>query len=361
MQDVVIIGAGIAGAGVAEIFSNKGYSCVLLEQFNQSAQGTSSKSSKLIHGGLRYLENFEFSLVKECLDEREYLCKNVPELVKLESFYIPIYKNSKRKAWVVRIGLILYSLFSKKGFSSVDKKDWDSLDIDTKNLVKVYKYKDGVTDDKALTQYFINKSGCEVKYNSKVLRIKDLKDCCVITYKQEDEIKQIKTKMVINTGGPWVNEVLENTIPKTSTKDISLVLGTHILIDVVIDKIYYIEANDGRAIFVRPYKKGSLIGTTEVPYKGNPSDITLPEGDTEYLIDNFNSYFNNKIGKENVIDSFTGARVLPSKGKNEFKKSREVIIHNDKKNTPNIYSIYGGKLTSFRATAKKVFKKVNIR
>ena len=110
--DITIIGAGIAGAGVVELLSSKGYSYLVLEQFSKPACGTSSKSSKLIHGGLRYLENFEFSLVKESLEERAYLVKNIPQLVKLKPFCIPLYVHSKRKPWMVFLGLSIYALFS---------------------------------------------------------------------------------------------------------------------------------------------------------------------------------------------------------------------------------------------------------
>jgi len=356
--DVTIIGAGIAGAGVAELLSTKGYTCIVLEQFSQPACGTSSKSSKLIHGGLRYLENFEFGLVKESLEERAYLVKHLPQLVKLKSFYLPLYTHSKRKPWMVFMGLSIYALFSWKKFSSVPKNEWHSLDIETKDLLKVYEYKDGVTDDKLLTTHVLEQSGCITKFNATVEKIEDSKTHCIVSYEKDGTTQQVTSKVVINAAGPWVNEVLNTCTTKPNTLDIDLVLGSHILIDTKVDRIYYIEARDKRAIFVRPYHNGTLIGTTEVHFNRSLKHIDVPSLDITYLINNFNHYFKSQITTENIIDSFAGLRVLPSNNKDAFTKSREVQIWHDKTNAANVYSIYGGKLTSFRATARKVYKKI---
>ena len=356
--DATIIGAGIAGAGVSQLLSAKGHTCLVLEQFSEPACGTSSKSSKLIHGGLRYLENFEFGLVKESLQERAYLVEHLPQLVQLKSFYIPLYTHSKRKPWMVFAGLSIYALFSWRTFSSVPKGKWEDLDIETKDLLKVYAYKDGVTDDKALTTHVLNTCSCTLEFNAKVKKIEDFKTHCIVSYEKDGTAQQANSKVVINAAGPWVNEVLNRCTPKPKTLGIDLVLGSHILVDIQIDRIYYIEAKDNRAIFVRPYHNGTLIGTTEVPVSHPQEHTKVPASDIPYLIDNFNRYFKTKITQENVIDSFAGLRVLPSDNKDAFKKSREVQIHHDPTNAPNVYSIYGGKLTSFRATARKVYKKI---
>ncbi|PTB83854.1 hypothetical protein C9926_00830, partial [Sulfurovum lithotrophicum] len=321
--DVTIIGAGIAGAGVAELLSSKGYTCLVLEQFSEPACGTSSKSSKLIHGGLRYLENFEFGLVKESLEERTYLVKHLPQLVQLNSFHIPIYTYSKRKPWLVFIGLSIYTLFSWKKFSSVPKSEWQSLDIETQDLLKVYTYTDGITDDKALTTHVLNQSTCTVKFSAKVEKIEDFKTHCVVNYNYEGIQHQATSKVLINAAGPWVNEVLNTCIAKPETLGIDLVLGSHILVDTKVDRIYYIEAKDNRAIFVRPYHNGTLIGTTEVHFTSSLDHIDVPPSDIPYLIEHFNHYFKTKITEENVIDSFAGLRVLPSDNKNAFKRSEE--------------------------------------
>ena len=356
--DITIIGAGITGAGIADLFSTKGYKCIVLEQFSHPACGTSSKSSKLIHGGLRYLENFEFALVKESLKERAYLVKYLPQIVQLKSFYLPLYTHSKRKPWMVFLGLSIYTLFSWKKFSSVLKNEWHRLDIETKDLLKVYKYKDGVTDDKPLTTHVLEQCACSLMFDARVEKIEDFKTHCIVSYEKDGMTQQVTSKVVINAAGPWVNEVLNSCTQKPDTLSIDLVLGSHILVDTKVDRIYYIEARDKRAIFVRPYHDGTLIGTTEVHFNSSLQHIDVPPSDILYLIDNFNHYFKTKITLENVINSFAGLRVLPEDDKSAFKKSREVKIWNDPVNAPNVYSIYGGKLTSFRATARKVYKKI---
>ncbi len=155
--DVVIIGGGIHGVGVAQASSVRGYKTLLIEQYDQLAQGTSSRSSKLIHGGLRYLEQFEFSLVRECLLERSYLLNNAPDLVKLKPVYIPVYKNSKRPPWMIRAGLSMYALLgnlsSDARFKQIPKHQWTQLHhLNTENLLAVFQYYEAQTDDRLLTQ-----------------------------------------------------------------------------------------------------------------------------------------------------------------------------------------------------------------
>ena len=153
--DVVVIGGGIHGAGVAQAAAAQGYSVLVLEQ-SAIAAGTSSRSSKLIHGGLRYLENAQFSLVRECLRERALLLKNAPELVKLKPFYIPVYSETSRSAWQIRAGLALYSTLGGLGadtrFKIVPRHEWGTLDgLDREDLHKVFRYYDGQTDDKEMS------------------------------------------------------------------------------------------------------------------------------------------------------------------------------------------------------------------
>jgi len=171
--DIIIIGAGIQGAGVAQAAAAAGYKTLVIEKFSQAGLGTSCKSSKLIHGGLRYLESGQFKLVNECLRERKTLLKNAPHLVKLIPFYIPVYAHSIRPAWLIFTGLCLYSLFSLKPFSIVKKTVWASLDgLNLKNLKIVFKYYDAQTDDKKLTQAVINsaeKLSCEIIYDADFL------------------------------------------------------------------------------------------------------------------------------------------------------------------------------------------------
>ena len=198
---------------------------------------------------------------------------------------------------------------------------------------------------------------CILRQRSK--KIEDHRTYCIVSYEEDTTPHQITSKVVINAAEPWVNEVLDTCIPKPNMLNIDLVLGSHILVDKKVDRIYYIEAKDKRSVFVRPYHNGTLIGTTEVRFTSSLKHIDVPPSDIPYLIDNFNHYFKTKITTDNIINSFAGLRALPCNDKKVFKKSREVTIWQDKINTPNVYSIYGGgKLTSYRATARKVLKKI---
>lgn len=171
--DVVIIGAGIQGAGVAQAAALCGYKTLVIEKYNQAGMGTSSKSSKLIHGGLRYLESAQFRLVKESLNERRRLLNNAPDLVKLIPFYIPVYQHSSRPAWLIYLGLFIYSLFSHKSFARIRKKDWLTLDgLNTHHLKQVFKYYDAQTDDQLLTQRVIqsaSKLGADIIYQTEFI------------------------------------------------------------------------------------------------------------------------------------------------------------------------------------------------
>ena len=177
--DIVIIGGGIHGVGVAQAAATRGYKTILLEQYDHLAEGTSSRSSKLIHGGLRYLEQFEFSLVRECLLERSYLLENAPDLVKLTPVYIPVYKNSKRSPLIIRLGLMLYALLGNFStdtrFKKIKKSQWNQLQgINKYELQAVYQYYEAQTDDKKLTKAVMNSAqeyGADLILNAQVCKI----------------------------------------------------------------------------------------------------------------------------------------------------------------------------------------------
>ncbi len=372
--DVAIIGGGIHGVGVAQAAATRGYKTVLLEQYDHLAEGTSSRSSKLIHGGLRYLEQFEFSLVRECLLERSYLLKNAPELVKLTPVYIPIYKNSKRSPWMIRAGLSLYALLGNLNadarFKSIKKAHWNDLQgLNTKNLCAVYQYYEAQTDDSLLTQAVMlsaKEYGAELILNAKVNRIKLESNSCQVSYvntlnpnnKPSDIIeKTLTSKVVINAAGPWASELLDKVQPKQKNVNVDLVQGAHIVLPIQLGEvIFYIESpDDKRPIFVMPWYGKTLIGTTESLFDDDPSKTYPLEKEVEYLLDAFYFYFPEQKNKHLLISNkFAGLRVLPRSQKNANQRSRETIYLRDRKNKPRLLSIFGGKLTAYRATAEHV-------
>jgi len=360
--DVTVIGGGIHGAGAAQAIAAAGHSVCLLEQ-TEIASGASSKSSKLIHGGLRYLESGQFSLVRECLRERQYLLKNAPHLVKLTPFLIPIYRQTRRRSLTIRLGLSLYAAlngFKKSGlFQSIPKKKWSTLDgISLKDLQQVFQYWDAQTDDKLLTQAVVASAiqlGCEVLKPAKVTRLVRQTNSWRITYTQNNLDKTLLSKIVVNAAGPWVNQVLDKVEGQVKARAIDLVQGTHIVLEGKTEKgIYYIESPiDQRAIFVMPWYGNTLIGTTEKMYHGDPSAVQASSSEVNYLLDSVKHYFPKYKNLDNsqVLDQFAGLRVLPSAKGSAFSRPRETSIVEDKTQAAGLFSIYGGKLTAYRATS----------
>jgi len=368
--DVAVIGGGIHGVGVAQVAAVRGYKTVLLEQYDHLAEGTSSRSSKLIHGGLRYLEQFEFTLVHECLLERSYLLKNAPDLVKLTPVYIPIYKSSKRSPWMVCAGLSLYALLGNLGndarFKKVKKDQWDQLyGLNLQNLRAVYQYYEAQTDDSLLTKAVMNSAqqhGADLILSAKVtnINLKD-NDGQLIYVNSSGEInKQEKTlhsKVIVNAAGPWAVKIMDCVHPKQKSVQVDLVQGAHIILPIQLGKvIFYIESpKDKRPIFVMPWYGETMIGTTESMFGGDPSKTYPLEIEVEYLLDAFYTYFPEQKNKNlTVSKQFAGLRVLPRSQKNTNQRSRETIYLRDRKNKPRLLSIFGGKLTSYRATAEHV-------
>ena len=361
--DVVVVGGGIHGASVAQAVAACGKSILLLEQ-NSIASGTSSRSSKLIHGGLRYLETAQFSLVRECLTERSLLLKNAPELVRLIPFYFPLYDTTSRRPWQIRAGLSLYSILGGFGtgsrFKSIPRHQWNQLDgLDVNGLQKVFQYYDAQTDDAALTRAVIQSAiqlGAEVKVPATVTEIKLEDKGSQLSYQEnEGGLQHCKAKVVVNAAGPWINKVLDRVQPQVPRLEIELMQGTHILIDHKVQQgIYYIESPvDHRAVFVMPWEGKTLIGTTETLYKGDPADVMPLDEEKQYLFKTALHYFPELTGKE-IVDAFAGLRVLPLGAGSAFTRPRDVIFLPDRPGHPRIVTIYGGKLTAYRKTAEKL-------
>lgn len=369
--DVAVIGAGIHGAGVAQALAAAGYSVFVVEK-NTVGSGTSCKSSKLIHGGLRYLESYQFSLVRKSLKERAVLCRIAPDLVKLQPFYIPVYKNTSRRPWQIRLGLSLYALlgglhknnlFKRVAASKLAQNDG----LNKKDLQKVYRYYDGQTNDKKLTQAVMKSAqklgaqlACPVTLNAIIKNENDF----TLSYNENNEEKNIRAKLIVNAAGPWVNEVhhlvsANDNLIKLTSLEVDLVQGTHIIIDVPAPAgIYYLEAADHRAVFVMPYEfngeQKTLVGTTEKLFDGLADDVNATEGEVAYLLNVYHRYFPDKAPL-NVLHQFAGLRVLPINDGSLFSRPRDTVLHWA---MPGLLTLYGGKLTAYRSTSDLVVKKL---
>jgi len=364
--DVLVVGAGIHGAGVAQAAAAAGYSVLVLEK-NAVGSGTSSKSSKLIHGGLRYLESFQFSLVRKSLKERSVLSRIAPDLVKLQAFYIPVYKNTKRRPWQIRLGLIIYAflggLHKNNFFRLMNKDELSDIDgLNENNLQKVYRYYDGQTNDKKLTEAVMASAqqlGAKLSSPVEIKTIRRNEQHSTIEYYDGTEEKTIQAKIVVNATGPWVKELHELVTPPVHSLDVDLVQGTHIIIDATPPSgIYYLEASDQRAVFVMPYdidgEVRTMVGTTEKLYKGKADDVRETKEEIQYLLEVYKLYFV-KTKEVKILQQFVGLRVLPINDVNLFSRPRDTVLHWA---APNLLTLYGGKLTAYRSTASLVMKKI---
>lgn len=361
--DVVIIGGGIHGAAAAQAASARGYDVVVLEQYETLACGTSSRSSKLIHGGLRYLESLSIGLVRECLQERALLLKNAPDLVQLRPFHLPIYSHSRRSRLAIGAGLTLYRLLGGGPFSTVDQGEWDQLDgLETRELQAVYCYYDAQTDDRLLTRAVMNSAtglGAELKLGAEASEIALHKNGCEITYELGGNKTTLRGTVLINAAGPWVNEILNRVTPRQSVTPVDLVQGTHIIVpDRMSQRCYYVEAQDGRPVFVLPWKNSQcLIGTTETLHTGRPEDTRPLKHEIEYLLAARSQFFPKAPAVDiDAVQAFSGLRVLPKVEKDPNARNRETIFLTDRDKNPRMLSILGGKLTAHRATAEKAMR-----
>jgi glycerol-3-phosphate dehydrogenase len=364
--DIVVVGGGIHGAGVAQAAAAHGYAVLLLEQRSPAA-GTSSRSSKLIHGGLRYLESAAFGLVRESLRERELLLRLAPGLVERQRFFIPVYPGTSRRPWLIRTGLSMYALLAGLGrevrFQSLPRAQWDDLDgLRTEGLQAVFQYWDAQTDDVRLTQAVIRSAeslGARCLWPAAFVRGNIKSGGCRVVYRYQDRDCQCTAQTVVNAAGPWAVGVLQRFAPPVPAPAVENIQGTHLELQGGVERgCYYLEVpEDRRAVFLIPWHDDTaLLGTTEHRYQGDPGDVApLPE-EIDYLLKVYRHYFPRRPAE--VLAAWAGLRVLPATQGVTFKRSRETRLEVDDRHHPRVLSIFGGKLTGYRATAEKVIKRL---
>lgn len=366
--DLVVIGAGIQGVGVAQAAASMGYRVLLLEKTGIAA-ATSQSSSKLIHGGLRYLESGQFSLVRECLRERSLLLRIAPALVQLLPFYIPIYQQTRRRPWQIALGLSFYYLLSgcrrDSQFQRLSKQEYAALPgIRQQGLQAVFRYYDGQTDDRRLTEAVLRSAitqGARVKIPAQVVALQrenTWADGIRVSYQDSsDQLHHCRATCVVNAAGPWVNQVSALLQPPPPSLAVEWVAGTHLELNLPPGSgVFYLESPaDRRAVFVMPWQGRTLIGTTERSYQGDPAAVVPSEAEIDYLLGTYNHYFPaNPIGHLHIQRAFAGLRVLPLSAKGAFHRPRDTRLIADDAQRPRFVSVYGGKLTAYRATAERV-------
>lgn len=364
--DLIIIGGGIHGVGVAQAAAVAGYSVLVLEK-DCWAGATSSRSSKLIHGGLRYLQNGQFGLVRRCLKERALLLRLAPELVWLNEFYIPVYREAKYSRTEIGIGLRLYALLAGENpfyASQLPVKEWADLDgLKPDGLQAVFRYSDAQTDDRLLTlavkasaRAFGCSFSCPAEFSSAQIQNDRVE---VKTLCQGDE-RHFTCRVLVNAAGPWVAQVSSNIYPEQLLVPCELVKGSHLILATRLsDRCFYLEAPDGRIVFVLPWQGQTLVGTTEELFQGDPAQVMPSVGEVTYLLETLQMYF--PEADLTLADQFAGVRVLPSGSGKAFFRGRESQIVYDQLQYPRLVSIYGGKLTDYRAVSEQVVNTLKAR
>ncbi|MDJ0880131.1 MAG: FAD-dependent oxidoreductase [Gammaproteobacteria bacterium] len=358
--DVVVIGGGINGAGVAQAAAAIGHRVVLLEQNQNPGMETSSRSSKLVHGGLRYLESFDVSLVRESLQERELLLRLAPELVHLTRFNIPLYQHTRRNKLTLHAGLSLYAILAglKKHhyYRQLKIKEWEQLEgLTQRHLRTVFQYQDAQTDDQALTLSVMEsaiKLGALIHLNAHFINARIDSQGVEVVYQQREKTHVLKSRVMVNASGPWVSDVISQIDPPQRLIKPELVQGAHLVMQAPVHQAYYLEApQDGRAVFLLPWKDRALLGTTERIYQGDPAKVKTTEEERNYLLEVYRHYF--PLNDDRLLSEMAGCRVLPASRNNLYKRSRETVFELNGTHKPRVVSIIGGKLTVYRRTALK--------
>jgi glycerol-3-phosphate dehydrogenase len=356
--DAVILGAGINGAAIARELAIAGKSVLMIEK-EHIAAGASSHSSRLIHGGLRYLEHFEFALVKEALRDQKYLLDSYPDLVRLRPFYLPIYTNSKRPAWMIGLGLWIYSCFAQHRHkaSKIPKETFlrEFKAIKEEELKAVYRYYDGKTDDDALTHKIAEEAennGVEILEETELRSITAGEETITI----ETNEGKTQTNLLINATGAWVDEV-NARFGFPSSYAIEKLSGIHLVIDrVLVPEPLLLETASKRIFFIIPEADSTIIGTTERSETARIDQIKVNDEDIAYLLHESNNYLRTALNRSDIKEVYIGTRPLIKSAKDPSQMSREYKLDLHTMGKSSVLHVYGGKLTTFPSLAKRVVR-----
>tara|TARA_Y100001970_G_scaffold293705_1_gene442501 strand:+ start:137 stop:1282 length:1146 start_codon:yes stop_codon:yes gene_type:complete len=365
LYDLFIIGGGINGAGIARDASGRNLKVILVDKGNVGS-ATSSWSTKLIHGGLRYLENYDFKLVRESLKERDIILNIANNIVEPIPFIIP-YNSTYRSFWLIKIGLKLYDFLSGK--TTIPKSSTINISQKYPNILKSnfyrgFQYFDLQVDDKKLTELNIEsakKNNAIVLEKTNIKNVNRLKNHWKIVLTNNQEFN---AKVIINATGPWINEVNNSVLKIKSSKKIRLVKGSHIILDKIYDQkiAFTFQNSDKRIVFAIPFKdKFTLVGTTEIDVE-KPDNPKITEHEIDYLLKCINKYFIKNINKEMIISSYSGVRPLIENYKENVSKiTRDYIFDIDySEENACLVNIYGGKLTTYRKLSEKVVNSLKV-
>lgn len=354
-QRIAVIGGGINGTGIAWELARRDYEVVLFEKGVCGAQ-TSSATTKLIHGGLRYLEHLHLGLVRESLRERAWLLEHAPALVKPLQILLPLYDDSPRRKATVRLGLVLYDRLARDAniaahrFHAANELPGDP-PLRPDGLRGAFSYWDAQVDDYALVRAVVRsaiRDGATVRERTEVTALVRDGDGWIVRTAHGDESR---FDLIVNAAGPWMNELLRaNGIEARYT--LSLVRGSHLVLKRRVSDVGLLlqSTTDRRVFFVLPWKETTLVGTTEVVQDGPPDRVQPSEEEIEYLLVRYNRYIREPLARDGIASTFAGVRPLVGLAANPSVISRDARITR----SGNVINVFGGKLTTFMALSREV-------
>ncbi|WP_018001369.1 glycerol-3-phosphate dehydrogenase [Paracoccus sp. N5] len=386
--DLFIIGGGINGCGIARDAAGRGLT-VTLAEMGDLAQATSSASTKLFHGGLRYLEFFEFRLVREALEERETLLRAMPHISWPMRFVLPYspemrfesdtptsrllglvmpWTRGRRPAWLIRLGLFLYDhLGGRKILPGTTRLDLAS-DRFGKPLKpgfrRGWEYSDCWVQDSRLVALNARDAaarGASILTRTRVTRAERVGDLWQVTTEGPDGPQTHHARALVNAGGPWVEDVIRNVAHIRSSEGVRLVRGSHIVVPKLYDhdRCYFFQGSDGRIIFAIPYEQDfTLIGTTDMDHQGPPGEARCTEAERDYLCAFASQYFAKAVTPEQVVWTYSGVRPLYNDGaKSATAATRDYVLSLDTQGPP-LLNVFGGKITTYRRLAESALEKL---
>ncbi|MFA0047011.1 glycerol-3-phosphate dehydrogenase [Vibrio sp. 10N.261.51.F11] len=365
--DLIVIGGGINGAGIAADAAGRGLNVGLYEA-NDFASATSSASSKLIHGGLRYLEHYEFRLVSEALAEREVLLRKAPHVAQPMRFRLP-HRPFLRPAWMIRCGLFLYDNLGKRTTLPGSK----TVNLAKSGLLKPemktgFEYSDCWVDDARMVLLNVlaaKENNAEVRNYCRVEKAHREGGIWHVTILDvmTNQRFERKARALVNAAGPWVKQFFDDGLEQASPRNIRLIKGSHIVVPRIHDEpqAYILQNKDNRIVFMIPYlDKFSIIGTTDLEYKGDPREVAIDDVEVDYLIDIVNQHFVKQLERDDVVWTYSGVRPLcddESDSPQAITRDYTLELDAEMDQAP-LLSIFGGKLTTYRKLGEAALNKL---
>ena len=369
--DLAIVGGGVNGCGIARDAAGRGNSVFLCEM-NDLASGTSSWSTKLVHGGLRYLEYYEFRLVREALIEREILWQIAPHIIRPLRFVLP-HHDGLRPSWLLRLGLFLYDHIGGRKLlpptRSVDLAHGEfGKPLVPGRFTKGFEYSDCFVDDArlvVLTARDAADRGADIRTRTRAVEILQSDGIWQVTVEDglSGERSTIHARALVNAAGPWVEDVLASGAGVNAKAKVRLVQGSHIVVPKLYahDRAYIFQNGDGRIVFVIPYQEDfTLIGTTDRDYAGDPAKVKASSEEITYLCDSVSEYLAKPVRPADVVWTYAGVRPLYDDGASEAKAAtRDYVFELDVPGGAPLLSIYGGKITTYRRLAEQALERLS--